>query len=277
MNRSVANSIGPHLPFVRRFARALTGSRTRGDGYVLAMLETLISETSIYDEALSPRCATYKAFLRVWSAMPLNHGREPILDGIPGPTDRRIESLSHKARQAFLLATVEELSVPEIASIMGTDEMQVTRLIDEAGREIAEQITARALIIEDEPLIALDLENIVSDIGHHVVGVARTKDEATSMAQRVKPGIVLADIQLADGSSGVDAVNEILGNASIPIIFITAYPERLLTGHHAEPTFIITKPFRAEMVKAVVSQALFFDMASSASLPQAADLDHAAR
>lgn len=277
MHRSVANSIGPHLPYVRRFARALTGSRARGDGYVLAMLETLITETSIYDEALSPRCATYKAFLRVWSAMPLNHGREPVLDGIPGPIDRRIESLSHKARQAFLLATVEELSIAEIAAIMGTDELQVTRLIDDAGREIAEQITARAMIIEDEPLIALDLEHIVSDIGHHVVGVARTKDEATSMAERVKPGIVLADVQLADGSSGVDAVNEILGDADIPIIFITAYPERLLTGHSAEPTFIITKPFRAEMVKAVVSQALFFDIKSARSLPTTDGSDHAAR
>lgn len=277
MHRSIATSIGPHLPHVRRFARALTGSRARGDGYVLAMLETLITETSIYDEALPPRCATYKAFLRVWSAMPLNHGREPILDGVPGPTDRRIESLSHKARQAFLLATVEELSIAEIAAIMGTDEVQVTRLIDEAGREIAEQITARALIIEDEPLIALDLEHIVSDIGHHVVGVARTKDEATSMAERVKPGIVLADVQLADGSSGVDAVNEILGGSDIPIIFITAYPERLLTGHGAEPTFIITKPFRAEMVKAVVSQALFFDMKSTRSPPKAGDHDLAAR
>jgi hypothetical protein len=45
----------------------------------------------------------------------------------------------------------------------------------------------------------------------------------------------------------------------VPVIFITAYPERLLTGERPEPTFLVTKPFRPEVVKAIISQALFFD------------------
>jgi DNA-binding LytR/AlgR family response regulator len=72
--------------------------------------------------------------------------------------------------------------------------------------------------------------------------------------------MILADIQLADGSSGIDAVNEILGVLDVPVVFITAYPERLLTGERPEPAFLITKPFKPEMVKAVISQALFFDV-----------------
>ena len=123
-----------------------------------------------------------------------------------------------------------------------------------------EQITASVLIIEDEPLIALDIEGIVGDLGHDVVGIATTRTEAGELARKTKPGLVLADIQLADGSSGIDAVNDILKGADMPVIFITAYPERLLTGERAEPTFLITKPFKPEMVKAVISQALFFDV-----------------
>jgi CheY-like chemotaxis protein len=77
--------------------------------------------------------------------------------------------------------------------------------------------------------------------------------------EKKKPGLVLADIQLADGSSGLDAVNEMLKSFSVPVVFITAYPERLLTGERPEPAFLITKPFQPETVKAVISQALFFE------------------
>ncbi|MNL71833.1 two-component response regulator [compost metagenome] len=74
--------------------------------------------------------------------------------------------------------------------------------------------------------------------------------------------MVLADIQLADGSSGIDAVNEILQDDTVPVIFITAFPERLLTGERPEPTFLVTKPFNPDMVKALISQALFFEEAA---------------
>ena len=117
----------------------------------------------------------------------------------------------------------------------------------------------RVLIIEDEPLIAHDIETLVEDLGHEVLGVARTRTEAVDMAGRTNPGLVLADIQLADGSSGIDAVNDIIKTFDVPVIFITAFPERLLTGEKPEPAFLITKPFVPEMVKAIISQALFFD------------------
>ena len=121
------------------------------------------------------------------------------------------------------------------------------------------------LIIEDEPLIAMDIEDIVSRLGHRIIGVARTRKEAGELAKRSTPGIILADIQLADGSSGIDAVNDLLGSFEVPVIFITAYPERLLTGDRPEPAFLITKPFAPDMVKAMVSQALFFDTRSTSA------------
>jgi CheY-like chemotaxis protein len=118
------------------------------------------------------------------------------------------------------------------------------------------------LIIEDEPIIAMDLETIVRDMGHGVTGVAVTRDEAVAAAMSRRPGLVLADIQLADDSSGIDAVKDILSQFSVPVIFITAFPERLLTGERPEPTFLITKPFQRSTVKAAISQALFFDVAT---------------
>jgi CheY-like chemotaxis protein len=116
------------------------------------------------------------------------------------------------------------------------------------------------VIVEDEPIIALDLEHLVTDLGHRVVGVARTEKQALATVMRTAPGLILADVQLADGSSGLSAVNTILESFSVPVVFITAYPERLLTGTRPEPTFLIAKPFRSDSVKAVISQALFFDV-----------------
>jgi CheY-like chemotaxis protein len=74
-----------------------------------------------------------------------------------------------------------------------------------------------------------------------------------------KPDLILADIQLADNSSGIDAVADLLEElGDVPVIFITAYPERLLTGDRPEPTYLVTKPFQEQTVRAAISQALFF-------------------
>jgi DNA-binding NtrC family response regulator len=139
---------------------------------------------------------------------------------------------------------------------------EASSLIDAAGREIADQIRTDILIIEDEPFIALGLEILVAELGHRTVSVARTHREAVKAARRERPGLILADVQLADGSSGLEAVNQILGDFSVPVIFITGYPERFLTGTRPEPAFLITKPFRLDSLKAIISQALFFDRKS---------------
>jgi len=135
----------------------------------------------------------------------------------------------------------------------------VKELIDQAASQIAEQVATNVLTIEDEPMIAIDLADLVTGLGHDVCDTARTHKEAVAAFRKHQPGLVLADIQLADGSSGLDAVNEILESFDVPVIFITAYPERLLTGSRPEPTFLVNKPFRTETVQAVISQALFFD------------------
>ena len=103
-----------------------------------------------------------------------------------------------------------------------------------------------------------------------LVKIARTERQAIEAILQTKPGLVLADIHLADGSSGLDAVNEILRSFSVPVIFVTAYPQRLLTGTRPEPTFLITKPFHHDNVRAVISQALFFDIRGRPATPRMA-------
>ncbi len=255
---TISSLVGPQIPLLRRYARALSGSQESGDAYVAALLETLLADPDTYDCSAEPREESYRLFSRVWNAVPLNG----LGEGKPSPAsvpDRRLEAITPLPRQAFLLTAVEGFGHEQAGRILGVDPEAFATLIETAGREIGAQVASKVVIIEDEPLIAMDLENLVESLGHQVVGLARTKAEAVALARSARPGLVLADIRLADGTSGLDAVNEILETFGVPVIFITAYPETLLTGQRPEPAFLISKPFRAETVKAIVSQALFFN------------------
>ena len=260
---SLAETIAPQLPYLRRFARALTGSQESGDAYVVAVLETLVADPQSFPESEMKRAGLYKCFLKVWNSIRLNR------DNVTPKTqaDRSLEAITPRPRQAFLLASVEGFTTQQIAEIMDASTEEVTELIEEAGEQIAEQTATDVLIIEDEPLISMDLEALVKGLGHRVSGIARTHREAIAEVKRKPPGLVLADIHLADGSSGLDAVNEILLGFNLPVIFITAFPERFLTGERPEPTFLITKPFEPNTVRALVSQALFFG--TNAHVPDA--------
>ncbi|MFN0190996.1 MAG: response regulator [Aestuariivirga sp.] len=261
----LAADISQHLPYLRRFSRALTGSQQSGDAYVVAVLETLLADSGSFETEPNIRAALYRTYCRLWDSISLN-SRDPG----SGPdwevsARRHLANLAPKARQAYLLMAVEGFNREEIAYILAQDPITVASLLEEASRDIVDQVATDVLIIEDEPMIAMDLETLMESLGHRVTGIARTEREAINLASRKRPGLVLADIQLADGSSGIDAVNKLLGNFEVPVIFITAFPERLLTGVKPEPAFLITKPFMPEMVKAIVSQALFFDMKSRAA------------
>lgn len=256
---SLAQSILPHLPYLRRFARSLTGRQQSGDAYVAAVLEALVADPTIFPKDTPVRAALYSLFLKSWRAIDINTRTEPAEADL-GIVDRRIGTLTPMPRQAFLLVAMENFSAADTAKILDVSADELAGLLEVAAREIAEQVATDVLIIEDEPLIALDLEGVVTSLGHRVTHIARTRAEAVASIARKRPSLILADIQLADGSSGLDAVKDILGTIDVPVIFITAYPEQVLTGKRPEPTFLIPKPFQHETVKAVMSQALFFDL-----------------
>ncbi|HUD50452.1 response regulator [Parvibaculum sp.] len=256
---SLAHELGPHLPYLRRYARALTGSQERGDAFVRATLLAIVDNPACFPAKIEARTGLYKLFHTIWSTVNI----EVDSDGVAGDPARaaedRLRQLTPQNRQALLLTAMEGFANAETAQIIGVDENAVDELLVAALAEIDSQIATNVLIIEDEPIISMDLEEIVRELGHGVSGTAVTHKEAVSAAKQHKPGLVLADIQLADGSSGIEAVKDILNAVSVPVIFITAFPERLLTGDRPEPTFLITKPFQRTAVKAAISQALFLN------------------
>jgi CheY-like chemotaxis protein len=210
-------------------------------------------------------------FLRTWRYAPANNDVDFSLSGDEASAARNLAAITVEPRIAFLLNAMESFDAKEIARTLECSEDQALELIDHARREISAQIRTTVLIIEDEPLIAVDLRALVEQLGHDVTTIARTHKDAVPAAVKRRPGLILSDIQLADGSSGLDAVNEILGAQEVPVIFITGFPELFLTGQAPEPAFLITKPFTADSVKAVISQALFFDRKARAATAKAAD------
>ncbi len=259
---SLSASVAPHLPFLRRFARALTGTQGSGDAYVAAVLESLIADPSILTTSDNPKITLYQTLCTLWGSLPVNGASDTIQPSWEATVQGRLAHLPGPARQVFLLSAVEGFERGDIGRIIKREDSEVESLFEEANQQISEMIVSDILIIEDEPLIALDIEDTIISLGHRSVGIARTHKEAVKLAREKRPQLVLSDIQLADGSSGIDAVNDILSSFDVPVIFITAFPERLLTGERPEPAFLITKPFSPEMVKALIAQALFFDLRS---------------
>ena len=253
---SVSAVVSQHLPLLRRYARALCGRQSSGDAYVAAALEAILADRDAFGRTQRPRVELYKTLTRIWSSANLDVGdsRDAQL-----PVERRLAQIPPRPRQAFLLVSLEGFSENEAAEILDVDLASVRDLVQEAGRELAAEIATDVLIIEDEALIAMDLERLVEELGHRVIGVAQTHRKAVAIARAHAPGLILADIHLADDSSGLDAVNELLASFEVPVVFITAYPERFLTGDRPEPAFLIAKPFQPSAVSAVISQALFFE------------------
>ncbi|ABC24080.1 response regulator [Rhodospirillum rubrum] len=255
---AVSQAVVHQLPFLRRYARALCGDQIAGDEVVKAVLEVIVADPRVIPDVTDLRVRLYQLFHKVWmSAGSLSAPAEDAETDI----QRRVSQLPAEDRQALLLVAMEGFTLAEAAMVLGRDDSQTAALVDQARLAMAQQESTRVLVIEDEPIIGLDIANIVESMGHRVVGIAATRAEAEAMALEKKPGLVLADIQLADGSSGIDAARSILAGADIPIVFITAYPERLLTGQRPEPTYLVTKPFAVDTVKVTIAQALFFRQA----------------
>lgn len=261
---SLGQQLHPHLPFVRRYARALTGTQAHGDAYVRATLEAIVAAPDEFPSDVDPRLGLYKTFQAIWSSSQVDNGSlSSGMGGQESVADARLSRLTPLPRQALLLTALEGFTTEDVAYLIDLEPTEVEALVAEALEEIETQTRAKVLIIEDEPIIAMDIETIVRDLGHEVTAIAVTREDAVREAMAQRPGLVLADIQLADDSSGIDAVRDILAEFAVPVIFITAFPERLLTGERPEPTFLITKPFQRATVKAAISQALFFDEATA--------------
>ncbi|MBI6629413.1 response regulator [Pontibaca salina] len=253
----LATALGRHLPFLRRYGRALTGNQKSGDAYAAATLEAILEDPSVVTPDQSVKVSLFQIFHGIW--ITTGAPSEASADGIEGRAQSHMAKLTKNTREALLLHTIEEFSYQDTARIMQIAPEDAEFLVNRAREEMSVSIAGRVMIIEDEAIIAMDLESLVTEIGHQVVGIARTRDSAVKLGSEEKPDLILADIQLADNSSGIDAVHDLLATlGDIPVIFITAFPERLLTGERPEPAFLISKPYSEDQVRSAVSQAMFF-------------------
>ncbi|MEP3283486.1 MAG: response regulator [Yoonia sp.] len=258
MDNTFSDHVAAELPYLRRYARALTGSQGRGDKYAVATLDVILRDRSTVEEAPTIKEGLFRCFHAIWVTSGRQLSIEDEVDGLVRKAQDHLAALTTNAREVLLLKTIEGFTREEIGRIIEADDTEVSQLLDIAIAEIAASSSGAVMIIEDEPIIAADLEDIVTDLGHRVTGVARTRTEAVALGKADKPSLILADIQLADNSSGIDAVNDLLEGLDVPVVFITAFPERLLTGDRPEPAFLISKPFKVDQVRSAVSQALFF-------------------
>ena len=237
------------LPYARRYARALTGSQPRGDGLVAECLKGIMDAG---DAANGGGGDTWK------------EARKALYQGVTARFDRSgqgtspfvIGHLSQRQRQLLLLTSLEELPVASAAEVVGAEVEEAEAALGAAREQLRSGAATEVLIIEDEPIIAMDIEELVASCGHKVVGVAGTEAEAVELAELHRPGLILADINLGAGGDGASAVARIMQHHYAPVIFVTAYPERLLTGEAVEPAFVITKPFEPMTLAIATYQAV---------------------
>ncbi len=254
--KRMSEAITRTLPFLRRYARAVTGSQRQGDEWVRLCAEVAVQQPELIAEAEDTKVGVFALFHRL---------RQPFGDievaasGSESVSGRLKESLTDMApmqRQVLLLTVLEGFTVGDAAHILGISVDAAERSLEEARQELQRVASVRVLVIEDEAVIALDVADIVRNAGHEVVGIAATEKAAIDLAVKHSPHLVLADIQLRGSDSGISAVNQIMKSMSVPVIFVTGFPERLLTGKQVEPAFVISKPFDPDLLRAAIAQAL---------------------
>ncbi len=231
------------LPYARRYARALAGQQAAGDAIVADALRAVLAaapgQGGLSTDA-GARTALYAAIGDLAPEEPAGAAEVSLLQ-------RRLLLLTALEEQTLTAAAAACRLSPEAAEL----ELRLAR------EHLRSGAAARVLIIEDEPIIALDIQELVERCGHSVVGIASTEAEAVEIAEAERPGLVLADINLGAGGDGTSAVARILRTVTtMPVIFVTAYPERLLTGEALEPAFVITKPFDPTTLAVATYQAV---------------------
>lgn len=253
----LSDRLAKELPYLRRYARALTGSQVLGDDFAVRTLQAILQDRQVLSPGVALNVALYTVFHEIWyDTIRVDVAHE---GGALGRVQKLLATLPANFREALLLSTIEGFADPQVAKILNTSEADARALIAGAKASMHAQSRGAVLVIEDEPIISADIVTIVENAGYRVSGVARTHTEALALAAKDRPNLILADIQLADNTSGIDTVVDLLAqHGTLPVIFITAFPERLLTGTRPEPAFLITKPYTEDHVMSCVSQAMFF-------------------
>jgi CheY-like chemotaxis protein/DNA-directed RNA polymerase specialized sigma24 family protein len=260
-----AAGIIDQLPSLRRYAAALMGSAARADGMVERFLERLLADrTRVAGDQL--RLTMFALFDLV-----VEQARDPIeADMAPGsgPEHRLNQSLRRlpiDERKVLLLTTVERFSHIETAAILRIPPALVARRVLAARDRLEHTLCSRILIIEDEPLMAMSIAQILTHMGHAVCGVAHARHQALALARDSRPALILADVWLHGGDDGIAIVREIVRSRPVPVIFVTGDVRCLVAERQLGQALVIGKPFAPHTLEAAVRGALGSTMSSMAS------------
>lgn len=244
------------VPHLRRHARLLTGSMELGDEYVRLCLELVVAEPERL-EGGELRLELFRAFYDSWEVINrATSGQAPEEGSDVDRLEERLAKLAPIDRQVLLLTACEDFTPEQAGWILNLDAAGVDAHLKTAREALRHDAAVPVFIIEDETMIALELSEIIQEMGLTVAGLFARQEDAIAAASGQQPGLVLADIQLADEGNGIAAAQAILQRYHVPIVFVTGYPERLLTGDGLEPAFVVAKPFRVEGLKAMIAHAL---------------------
>jgi DNA-binding response OmpR family regulator len=115
----------------------------------------------------------------------------------------------------------------------------------------------RILIVEDELILAADLEDQLTNLGHQVIGIAESPEDAIRMANQQSPDLITMDFQLQGEMSGGELATILQRLTGARIIYITAFPDALLRNRDGNtPGICIQKPFTLRQIAAAVSGAI---------------------
>ena len=235
---------------LRQFARTIFADRLIGDEFVSAVA----AEVSRKGGTLSDQpIEAFRTLIQKWRDISTASAPRPfsnralIVASGPPPDD---------AQLILVLMDILGFSAGETERILDPLSAPAEILLEQARQTISRLDGGSALIIEDEPLLAADLADLVERLGISVIGIARTAQKAIALAKNHRPSVILADYNLVGEKTGLEAVEEIQEEMNCPAIFITGFPEKVLTGESVEPDFVIAKPYTPQAVRAAIAQSL---------------------
>jgi DNA-binding NarL/FixJ family response regulator len=131
------------------------------------------------------------------------------------------------------------------------------------------------MIVEDEAVIALRLQHMLTKMGYHVAGISYTGEDALEKARSLGPDLLLMDIKIPGELDGIDVAEMVKSELNIPVIFLTAFAEDKIIerAKKAEPFGYILKPFQDREIKAAIEVAFYKKKAQEALKKAHNDLD----
>lgn len=256
MDQNTRHLLREHLPYLRRYARALTGGAATGDALVTRTLEWFMGEggsaAGAGGEADGTRISLYRQLNRFQDAEGVPAGRTSR-----HPVEAALYTLDETGRRLYLLVNLEDMPLADAAAVLNLAPENAVERLNHAREQVRARLTAAILIVEDDAIIAYDLAETVRGMGHTVCGNAATMDEALTLAAEHAPTLALMDIRLAEGDNGIEVARELRRQRFLPVIFVTAFPDELGKRglEHLGP--VIPKPFNREQIEQAITRAVF--------------------